>query len=214
MTLPFRRVLDPRDVELVYASTQPVAGFEPDDAIADWNISIARTQFADDGEKQTHQIGEVSVAVFNLAQQVDWFDAGDARGDDLFHTCTELVFDPGSGELNSVIADRLAEYPDQLILFDHMTIGEVYRGRGLGAAVVTAVLRHLAGHSALVAAYPRPDGRQNAAAEDHAAALTKIEKMWAGIGFAPYKNGLWLRSLSLTTGWAHFDDRPPEARHR
>ncbi len=208
MTLPLRRVLDLHDVELTYTSTQLVTGYEPDDAIADWNIRIAETQLADDGEQHTHEIGAASVAVFNLAQHVDWFDAGDARGDDLFSTCAELVFEPRTGDLNKDIAD----YPDQLILFDHITLSELYRGRGLGAAVVTAVLRHLAGHSALVAAYPQPDGWQDTAVEERAAALTQIEKMWAGLGFAPYKNGLWLRSLSLTTGWATPDDRPPRAQ--
>jgi len=219
MALPLRRELDLHDVELTYTSTQLVTGYEPDDAIADWNIRIAETQLSDDGEERTHEIGAVSVAVFNLAQHVDWFDAGDARGDDLFSTCAELVFDPRTGDLNEDIADQLAEYPGQLIFFDHITLSEVYRGRGLAAAVVTAVLRHLAVHRSLVAAYPQPDGWQDAAPEDRTAALAKIEKTWAGLGFAPYKRGLWLRSLSLTTGWATTDllgatpdDRPPGAR--
>lgn len=191
-------------VELVYSHQRRLDDLEnPETAVTQWSIDVMRYDPIGEVQECGRRVGHVRVGAFNLSQDIDWAVAGDELGWDVYHTCSSVLLDPATGAVDDDVALQLPVYPDQLMLLDHVILDPDERGRGLGPKIAAAIMHRLTTSSSLVATYPRPDGWLDMTDKELAAVRTKIEKAWASIGFRPYREGLWLKSMALNRpGWS------------
>jgi GNAT superfamily N-acetyltransferase len=121
------------------------------------------------------------------------WDAPDALEADL-EAVASTILDPNTGELVDDLDSWIEPGGEQLLMLNSVVVEPDWRGYGLGALLAAVALQTLAPGARLAAAYPAPIDRSRGPAR--AAAVAKLGKVWAGLGFVSFRDGVWVLDLA------------------
>ena len=188
---------DPWLISLDYRRNRPW-WYDADDAVTRWTVA-AHVQ-DDDGHPGDH-VAEIDVAVVEPDRTRDPISLLDGEDGDL-GLVAETILDLSSGDLDPDFDALLEAAGSQILVLNRVELTAPWRGFGLGALLAGTALRELSGGARAAVCYPAPI---DDAAEDQAdpcsrrRAVASLERVWAGLGFVPFRNGIHVLDLGLVT---------------
>jgi len=138
---------------------------------------------------ELRHVADIELAVAGLGQEPNLLDAV-VLGEWALEFLTETVVDPGAGELHQALEAEIAPGPPRMVVLRHVALTPLWRGHGLGAALIGSALRMLALEARLavcrvsplefVQCHDDPQLRELAAA--------RVGGMLEGIGFRRWRD--------------------------
>lgn len=173
-----------RDVSLLYSAAQPVG--DHGDPTMSWFIRAVE-EIDEGGDSMTERlVGRIHIVTGDINHGHLW-DVLDANEADL-STVASAVLDQRLGCLRDDLADFILG--DRLVILNSVTLVDEWRGHGVGALLAGTALETFVSGAAIMATYPAPmDDAEGAARR---AATKKLRAVWSRIGFAPYRDGVYV----------------------
>jgi len=165
-----------------------------------WRIEVLRTIWSDDddsgGEEQI-VIGRGSATVIDID---DAADAGVPVWDvfDMISSETEHlygVYDEADGWWDEDLG--LAVVSSTALFLETLSLDPPYRGLGLGPPILAGIIDRLASGCSFAALEPHPFG-EPFGGKTIEEATRSLERLWGGLGFEPFRNGVWVLDLGTT----------------
>ena len=113
----------------------------------------------------------------------------DAMEGDLEHIGSTIL-NVADGSLLDDLDERIESFDERLLILNSVNLADEWRGFGIGALLAGAALEAMSPGARLAATYPMP--LDDATGDTRRAAAEKLGKVWAQIGFEPYRNGVWV----------------------
>lgn len=102
----------------------------------------------------------------------------------------EAVLDVAEGDLREDLIEQMQGFGNRLLILNSVRVADHWRGLGVGALVAGLALEVLRDDAACIVTFPAPlDDSRGAVRE---AAIEKLGRVWAQLGFAPYRDGTWV----------------------
>lgn len=169
----------------------------PSEGPAFWHVSADIYDL--EAETVTEHVGSFVFYRIEPVETYDLFGVMDGWDADLGHIA-EMVIDPGTGEIDDDLRDKMAGFESDLLVLCSAELEEHWRGFGIGPVLAGHAIKHL-GHGCLgVVLQPAsilPETEQDGDAREHAA--EKISKAWETIGFERFGDELMVLDLATTT---------------
>lgn len=158
----------------------------------------------DDFDDTSVHVGRGRILVVDLYNERDPVDALDEDSGDAV-TVGAAIFD--SGDLNEDFADLIEPLGDRVLILDSIEIVPDLRGQGLGPLIAGLAITALSGGAVAAVCYPapfeRPSGPDGQPRDfrpgEREAAVAKLSKLWATLGFEHFRDGVHYVSMSHTT---------------
>ncbi len=187
--LPTGIVLEYRLEELVSLVDAPAFP-----RIERWTVSVLVDQ--SNAEDDRRHIGHAQVIVLNLDAGVTLADLADtATGEwtEIAGTVagrTERAAGGAGGEDSEPAGERY-------LLLERLWIEPDFRGNGLGPVTACYAILRLGHGCRLAACFPAPF-EASQSAEDRDRSVEALGRIWAKVGFTPWRDGVWMLDLHTT----------------
>lgn len=211
-----RRRLAPEDLDLVFSARDWLTGDEPvDRVLRRWQITVVKNAYSDEPSSSDARLaadevigrGTASVASIRDAAnaRIGVIEALDAISAELEHL--SVIYDDADGWWTDDLG--LADPGPTALLLETLEFEPVYRGLGLGPAVLAGIIDRLGVGCSFAALEPHPIGEPfgGKPVDD---AIRSLERLWTSVGFRPFRDGVWVLDLATVA----FDERCRELLHR
>ncbi|MDQ6798431.1 MAG: hypothetical protein M3011_10530, partial [Actinomycetota bacterium] len=99
------------------------------------------------------------------------------------------VFDPRTGQLHTELIDAVGSAPHPgIVILDQVWVAPAYRGHAIGPLVAALALETLGTGCALALCFPSPFENRPVTGPELAAAIVHLGRVWAKVGFEPYRD--------------------------
>ncbi len=193
-TPPQRRAPPPRELVFTYALEESVslARPAPYGHLERWTVTVAAG--ATDQGEDAPTIGDAHVVIVNLEAGRDVRDFADVTSG-AWRDIHERDIDGSSlsEELPAAEPDGASTATHVLVL-ERVWVAPDHRGNGLGPVIAAAVIDRLGRGCRLAACFPAPfegDRRR----EDRKREIEALGRIWAKVGFQPWRDGVWMLDL-------------------
>lgn len=160
-----------------------------------WSVSI---RLEDDAGDEVDKIGYAEIVVIRWAEAEfvgsGGFEVLDAHSGDL-EKVGKALFEDGS--LAPDVEDMVEAMSGSLMVLNRVWIDPRFRGQDLGPKCAAFALLELRPLADFVACYPGPF-EASTTTENTDVAIAALGRIWARVGFEPYRDGVWLLSLTST----------------
>ncbi|MFJ2264722.1 hypothetical protein ACIOKD_41820 [Streptomyces sp. NPDC087844] len=203
---------DPARLRLVYTYGHPIAPYDFEDTLEQWHVSVrlfhAEAEECPQGcsEACERAIEEgTEIGYLLLCRLRDYtadnrWEAADAESGDL-ESIASTVLDPRTGQYTDAFDEAIECPVGDLLILDRVFLDTPWRGFGLGPVLAAEAIRRLAGGCCAVAAEPGmaewPDDREEVSESYRQQARRKIAALWESIGFAHFREGVYLLDPAL-----------------
>jgi hypothetical protein len=186
----------PTGIVLEYRLEEPVSLVDPPafSHIERWRVSVLVDQ--SNGEDDRRHVGYARVIVLNLDAGVTLADLADtATGEwtEIAGTIEGRTERAAGGARGEAAEPAEARY----LLLDRLWIEPDFRGNGLGPVTACYAILRLGHGCRLAACYPAPF-EASQSAEDRDRSVEALGRIWAKVGFRPWKGGVWMLDLHTT----------------
>jgi len=188
---------DPWLISLDYRRTRPW-WYDAEDAVTRWTVTADVED--DDGHPGDH-VADIAIVVVEPDRTRDPISLLDGEDGDL-GLVAETIFDIGSGDLDPDFDDLLEAAGSQILVLNRVELTAAWRGFGLGALLAGSALRELSAGARAAVCYPAPiggDAEEQTDPFSRRRAVASLERVWAGLGFVPFRNGIHVLDLGLVT---------------
>jgi GNAT superfamily N-acetyltransferase len=104
------------------------------------------------------------------------------------------VLETETGDLVDDLDERIEPGGEVLLILNSVVVEPEWRGYGLGGLLAGVTLQTLAPGARLAAVFPAPVDSLRGAVRT--AAVAKLGAVWAGLGFFPFRDGVWVLDLA------------------
>jgi hypothetical protein len=164
-----------------------------------WHVSA--DVLDDSGTDVESHVGDMHVVAVDLDETTDPFGLLDAEDGDL-GLVAETVFDPATGGLHPDLDEQLEPFGNRILILDTVQLTAPWRGFGLGALLTGTAIKKLSGGARAAVCYPAPLAEPDDPTDDPDAqqrAVAALGRVWARLGFAPFRAGVHTLDLNLVT---------------
>ena len=148
----------------------------------------------DDSNKR--KIGYAHVIVVNVEAGVTLADLTDTATGDWVDVVRPLGAH-SDGPIGVTTEDNVPARTSLLVL-DRVWIEPDYRGNELGPVIACCAILRLGRGCQLAACYPAPFEAAEVS-EDRDDSIAALSRIWAKVGFTPWKDGVWMLDLRTTS---------------
>jgi GNAT superfamily N-acetyltransferase len=192
-TPPQRRTPPSMELVFTYALEESVSLARPAPYrhLERWTVTVAAG--GTDHDEDAPTIGDAHVVIVNLEAGRDVRDFADITAG--------AWRDIHEGDIDgSLSQDHPRAEPDgastatHLLVLERVWVAPEYRGNGLGPIIAAAVIDRLRRGCRLAACFPAPfEGDRRP--EDREREIEALERIWAKVGFRPWRDGVWMLDL-------------------
>lgn len=164
-----------------------------------WSVDVTIGDAEHDDSGLT--VGDAHVIIVNLEAGRDVRDFADIESGE-WHEVDEPVVG-GPARHDPAQANRDGDSTaSRLLVLERVWVKPDYRGNGLGPVIAAAVIDRLGRGCRLAACYPAPfEGDRRP--EDREREVEALGRLWAKVGFRPWRDGVWM--LDLDAGGKRLD---------
>ncbi|MGW4197117.1 hypothetical protein [Streptomyces sp. NPDC005004] len=185
---------NPARLHLQYSHRHGLLDSPHEQTLEQWDV-LVQCQGADEA---SHEVGTMVLYRVRLTQGMNAWAAMEEESEELFEIGDALL-DQGTGYFTTEAEQRLEYVGTDLLVMERVTLAPAWRGFGLGPVLAAEAIDRLAPGVRAVACSPgisaHPEGWLPEQAEfDQINA--KITAAWRSVGFAPYRDNVYLLPLA------------------
>jgi hypothetical protein len=198
---------DPRAITLTYHH-QHLWWYGADDALETWHVS-ADVDGGGEAGAGAH-VGDMSITLVDLYQTHDPFALLDGEDAELGRIA-ETLFDADDGQLDPDLDEQLEPAGERILILHSVRLAPRWRDFGLGALLAGTAIRKLSGGARAAVCYPAPlaESGDDPDDEEWERAAASLQRVWAGLGFTHFRDGVYVLDLSMVT----LDEKLGQLRH-
>lgn len=152
--------------------------------------AMLSAEASSDSSGPAEPVGRIEVLSVDLARCRDPWGELDASNDAVAHI-GETVFDMNTGQLAQGFDSRLRRVGERVLVIDYVELEPAWQGHSLASLLVGECLDQLRPDCRVAVCLPGPLERRDAGEADPDETLRRMEAVWAQVGFAPYRDGVW-----------------------
>jgi GNAT superfamily N-acetyltransferase len=156
-----------------------------------WTVTVAIGD--NDHDESGVTIGDAHVIIVNLDAGQDVRDFADIASGEWRDIHERVLEGPLSQDHRPAEPDG-GSTARHLLVLERVWVAPAFRGNGLGPTIAAAVIDRLGRGCRLAACFPAPfEGDRRP--EDRAREIEALGRIWAKVGFRPWRDGVWMLDL-------------------
>lgn len=176
-------------VSMTYSMEQYLGNDLP--AVQEWEVAACAS---DPNGLAIETIARISLVKGSLLHHDLWSQLDAISGD--LEWVGGALLDP-DGDLHGDLADSMNGVGSSLLILNSVDVVPGWRGYGVGVYLAGEALLAMDGDAHCVATVPAP--MDDSEGEVRQRAIRKLERVWAQLGFEPYRGGAWVLDPGLAT---------------
>jgi GNAT superfamily N-acetyltransferase len=195
MELPF----DVTQLEFEYGMVHSHPRFDEDRFVVRWAVDAVLR--GDEGDT-ADRLAYAHVVMVDMTDAVE-------SGEGLFEVLDNLdadsstiggtIFDIDANALTDDLAGLLEMHYGTVVILDRVWVDPRFRGHGIGPLLAATALWTFRHDCCLMACYPSPfEDKEELSQVDHQVAVEALGRVWAKVGFQPFRGGVWIMDPART----------------
>ena len=180
--------------------------FDADDAPETWQI--AADVLDDSGTHVEDHVGDITIVIVDVHHTRDLFSLLDGEDADL-GLIGEVICGAGTAGVDPALDRLLEPGGSRILVLTGVRLANDWRGFGLGALLAGTAIAKLSGGARAAVCYSVPldesddeeqdQDDQEAKATGRQRAIAALDRVWAGLGFEHFRDGVHVLDLNLVT---------------